>query len=308
MNDKEKETLEESVKRNLGQNIKTIDENDTFNFHCVQCGQCCMNRRDIILNPFDVYNGAKYLGITCKEFFSKYCYTTLGANSKIPMVLLETTDNGYCPLLKFDVKDGGKFKCTINPAKPGACSNHPIGVCFSINQETNDIENIQYIKTEQCPNSKSDEEHVVKDWVKPYTDHLDEINASHHVQHYITSFIDPKMFLYMCKYFTEPILQEKDESKITEEDKKLFTLFTALMHVVIDSTINIGYLSYDTDKPFVEQTEGVLKELKDIYKHCKHIYEKTKQSFEESPAEDIGVEYDKTFESFLKIVVGREED
>lgn len=298
--------IEEAATKALGQNVKVIDENDTFNFHCVQCGQCCMNRRDIILNPFDIYNGAKYLGITCKEFFEKNCYISLGGHSKIPMVLLDTTDNGFCPLLKFDVKDGGKFKCTINPAKPGACSNHPIGVCFSMDKDTNTVEDIQYIKTEQCPNSVSDEVHVVKDWVKPYTDNIKEINASHVIQQYITNFFNPRIFWFMCKYFTEPVFAEQNKDNIPESDMKMCEIFAMLAKVEVNSTIDLGYLSFDTSKPFLDQVDETLEALKQVYESCKRIYDKTKESFEESP-ENIGEEYDGTFEGFLEAIVGRTE-
>ena len=299
--------IEEAAKKALGQDVKAIGENDTFKFHCVQCGQCCMNRRDIILNPFDIYNGAKYLGITCKEFFEQNCYISLGGHSKIPMVLLDTKDNGFCPLLKFDVKDGGKFKCTINPAKPGACSNHPIGVCFSMNKDTNTVEKIQYIKTEQCENSVSDEVHVVKDWVKPYTDHIEEINASHVIQQYITNFFDPRMFWFMCKYFTDPILAKENKDDIPEEDIQLCKLFASLAKVEISSTIDLGYLSFDINKPFLDQVDEILDALKDVYESCYRLYTKTKESFEKDPV-DIDVDYGNTFEGFLEIIVGGKEN
>ena len=117
------------LKEAIGSNdLEFIGIDDSFGFECKQCGKCCMNREDIILNPFDVYNGAKHLGIDVFEFIKKYTYSTLGGQSKIPMLLLKTLSNGFCPLLKFDIKDGGKFKCIIHDAKPNACANHPIGV------------------------------------------------------------------------------------------------------------------------------------------------------------------------------------
>lgn len=303
---KENEELEKTVERTLGQKVKVMDENDTFGFHCVQCGQCCINRRDIILNPFDIYNGAKYLNISCQEFFEKYCYVDLGATSKIPMVLLDTANNGFCPLLKLDVKDGGKFKCTIHPAKPGACSNHPIGVCFGINKDNNTFTDITYIKTEQCPNSVSDEQHVIKDWVKPYTDHLSEIGVAHEIQHYLTTFYDPQMFMYMCKFFSEPILNDKENA--TDEEKHMLSVFADLMKVEIDATINIGYLLYKTDMPFEEQAREAMDKLKEVYDHLKDVYAHVKHLFEGSPDNlTIGdVKYD-TFEELLKGVIEKGE-
>ena len=33
----------------------TIGLDDSFRFHCNVCGQCCKNRDDILLNPYDLY-------------------------------------------------------------------------------------------------------------------------------------------------------------------------------------------------------------------------------------------------------------
>ena len=42
----------------------TIGIDDAFQFGCKQCGKCCINREDILLNPKDLYNIAKELGLT----------------------------------------------------------------------------------------------------------------------------------------------------------------------------------------------------------------------------------------------------
>lgn len=36
-----------------------IDE--PFQFNCIQCGKCCINREDILLTPRDLYNLGKEL-------------------------------------------------------------------------------------------------------------------------------------------------------------------------------------------------------------------------------------------------------
>ena len=86
------------------------------------------------------------------------------------MLLLKSDDEtGFCPFLKFDVKSGGKFKCNIHAAKPGACANHPIGV-VTARKTDSDVEEFTFIKVDQCENSKCDNDVLVKDWVKPYLD------------------------------------------------------------------------------------------------------------------------------------------
>ncbi len=36
-----------------------IGLNDTFTFHCTQCGKCCIHQEDILLSPKDLFNIAK---------------------------------------------------------------------------------------------------------------------------------------------------------------------------------------------------------------------------------------------------------
>ena len=38
----------------------TVGLDDTFKFHCDQCGKCCTHRDDIILSPMDVYRNSAY--------------------------------------------------------------------------------------------------------------------------------------------------------------------------------------------------------------------------------------------------------
>lgn len=36
-----------------------IGLNDTFTFHCTQCGKCCIHQEDILLSPKALFNIAK---------------------------------------------------------------------------------------------------------------------------------------------------------------------------------------------------------------------------------------------------------
>lgn len=247
--------------------LTPIGLDDSFGFKCQQCGRCCMNRDDIILNPFDVYNGAKYLGISCEDFMHKYTHVDLGHTSKMPMVLLKSGKNGFCPLLKFDVKDGGKFKCIIHAAKPGACSNHPIGIAYSKNLTTGE-DQTQYVKVQQCENSISDEMQLVRDWVKPYTDHQDEINAAHQIQHMVTSYFNPKEFWVMTQ-----ILRKIPNTK---EDSPIQDAGTELLKSYIITSIGLGYCEYDINKPFIPQVEENVKALDEFYTRTKELFEQIK--------------------------------
>lgn len=55
-----------------------ISPDEKFRFHCTQCGKCCINREDILLNPKDLYNIAATLSISQEEAVERYCETYMG--------------------------------------------------------------------------------------------------------------------------------------------------------------------------------------------------------------------------------------
>ena len=288
----DKNAMLEAIKKTTGDDsTQIIDINDTFKFKCQQCGQCCMNRHDIIVNPFDVYNGAKYLGITPEEFVITYLDADLGSKSKIPMLLLKSDDEtGFCPFLKLDVKSGGKFKCSIHAAKPGACANHPIGV-VTARKTDSDVEEFTFIKVDQCENSKCDNDVLVKDWVKPYLDNTEEIRLAHKIQTYITNFFLPSDFFQLSMF----VLHAADANigagagvKLDEVKEEL----RDVMKTVFVNTIGYGYTDYDISKPFAEQARKNLEVLKDFYGAMKELFELMKIS--------CGIKEDDSVQDFIE--------
>ena len=77
-----------------------IGVDESFQFHCNQCGKCCINREDILLNPKDLYNIAKHLGLTPEDVVEKYGETYLGGSSRLPIVRLKPRGSiKRCPVL-----------------------------------------------------------------------------------------------------------------------------------------------------------------------------------------------------------------
>jgi len=268
--DNEMQDMLEHVKEFVGAgDVQVIGLDDTFGFKCQQCGQCCMYREDIVLNPFDVYNGAQYLGITPSEFIQQYAHVELGAESKIPMVLLKSTDNGFCPLLKFDIKDGCKFKCMIHEAKPGACANHPIGVMRSRKKDEGmDKEVMTFIKVDQCPNSVSDEQQVVREWVKSYLDHEEEIAYAHQMQTMVTNYFDTKEFWAM--------IQKLLVFARGAESEEIMEKFLSLPKSYIGTVIALGYADFDINQPFIEQAKVNIEKLDEFFTKTKELYDHLK--------------------------------
>lgn len=300
MKDKTEEALNGIKKLTGDDNVQFIDENDTFTFECKQCGQCCMHRRDIILNPFDVYNGAKYLGITPSEFLNKYTYSSFGGYSKIPMVLLDTSENGFCPLLKFDIKDGGKFKCTINPAKPGACSNHPIGVGYEKNTTDNTTEYL-FIKVNQCDNSqKTDKQQTVKEWIKPYTDNLDSIQVAHEIQTLCSEYFNPREFYFLLNIFLDKSQNHEYPKDMKESFNEFDEMIKKTAHMYFDITVGCGYSNYEIDKDFVSQAHDNIKMMSEAYKSIGMLFTTLKDAFEKVTGT--------TLEDFINEMEGEQEN
>jgi len=104
---------------NLDQYRIGID--DVFAFKCRECGKCCRDRDDILLNSRDVYNIATALNLTHEQVIEKYCEVYIGQDSRIPVVrLLPVGANKTCPLLKNN-------RCMVHSLKPTVCALFPIG-------------------------------------------------------------------------------------------------------------------------------------------------------------------------------------
>lgn len=240
--------------RKLGQGdgAALIGENDEFEFECQQCGSCCMHRSDIILNPFDIYNAAKYLGISCRDFLEQYTTRTLGGQSHVPMVLLKSNEeDGFCPFLKFDYMDGGKFKCTINPAKPGACRSHPIGLmsqCDIGEDGTLNSAKVNFIKVAQCPQSHTGKMQKVSDWMQYYLDHQEETFKAHELTIVTDAIINWREFFFMTAVFSAA----SQKNGVLPHDEMFTQSFSMFANILIEFT----YAQYDTNKPFLEQCEA----------------------------------------------------
>lgn len=140
-----------------------IGPDDTFRFHCTQCGKCCIDREDILLNPKDLYNIAAELSISQEEAVKRYCETYMGGTSRLPIVRLRPRGSiKRCPLLK-------DRKCMVHKAKPTVCAMYPLGRCIALTPDTLDkIESVdlkpQYFLTEVDCGDKA-ETHTVRDWL-----------------------------------------------------------------------------------------------------------------------------------------------
>ncbi len=148
-----------------------LGPDDPFKFSCKQCGKCCINREDILLNAWDVYRLSKELQMKPLDMINEYGETYIGDSSHIPIVRLRP--RGSVKRCRF-LKDR---KCSVHKAKPTVCAMFPIGRCFKFeNSDGNkpDIANaeIQFIiNAHECG---TDETHTVREWFADFGIPLDD--------------------------------------------------------------------------------------------------------------------------------------
>lgn len=138
-----------------------IGVDEPFRFHCTMCGKCCYHREDILLNPKDVYNVSKELGLPPQEMIEQYCETYIGGDSRMPIVRLKPRGSVQrCPLLK-------NHKCSVHKAKPAVCAMFPIGRCLKMDEMgKKDITTDDILYIFQDPGcGDTAETHTVREWL-----------------------------------------------------------------------------------------------------------------------------------------------
>ena len=136
-----------------------------FRFHCDQCGRCCKNREDILLNPYDLHRASKTLGIPADKFISRYCIVYIGESSRLPCVLLKPVgEDKACPLLKDNL-------CTIHKGKPTVCALYPLGRATKMQRNedgsVSPADGFFYFMN-QVDCGLRDEEHSVSEWLSEF--------------------------------------------------------------------------------------------------------------------------------------------
>ena len=213
-----------------------IGPDEKFRFHCTQCGKCCINREDILLNPKDLYNIAATLSISQEEAVKQYCETYMGGTSRLPIVRLRPQGSiKRCPLLK-------NRKCMVHKAKPTVCAMYPLGRCLAISQDTmSRIETAelkpQFILNEvDCGDNA--EEHTVREWLE--------------------SFGIPVEDQYYIRWQRIAMLA----SKVIKSVEGSWTPHG--LNMLLTLIFNMLYLGYDMDKEFEPQFEERAEELRTI--------------------------------------------
>lgn len=238
----------------LFQNIDkmTVGLDDTFKFHCTQCGKCCIYREDIILSPRDIYKMSMELKMHPVAFFNEYCRSHIGDVSRIPIVRLNSVgSDARCPLLKNN-------KCSVHKVKPAVCALFPLGRYIAMDakkdvQARMEEASVKYLlQPLECGDES--ETHTVRQWLAGFDIALEDE--------------------FFIKWNTA-IQQIGDTLKKHEKTQDMITMME-----IWTMTRIILYLKYDTDQPFMpqfeENLEGLNELLKDVRK-LKAIVERARQ-------------------------------
>lgn len=218
----------------------TIGLDDTFKFHCDQCGKCCTHREDIILSPMDIFKMAKELKMTPVEFYHEYCVFNIGEHTRMPIVRLASEGKDtHCVLLK-------NHRCSVHKVKPAVCAMFPLGRYMSFEKDDYNAESIDNSKVKyllQPPECGDESEtHTVREWLSGFDIKLED-----------------EAFVQWQKAIS------RFSNKFKELEKKQDML--SMMEIWFVVRVSL-YLQYDTSKEFLPQfnynVENLLKLLDDI--------------------------------------------
>ena len=133
-----------------------LGSDDTFRFHCTECGKCCKQREDILLTPYDLNRIARYLNIEVGQVIQEYCVWYVGKSSRLPVVAMNMQGaEQKCPFLECR-------KCKIHAAKPTVCALFPLG-----RVGTSKDYSIRYIlQPVHC--GTDEDEQTVREWLAGY--------------------------------------------------------------------------------------------------------------------------------------------
>ena len=233
-------TREEMMLQNI--QLNTVGLDDTFKFHCDQCGKCCAYRDDIILSPMDIFRMAKELKISPVDFYHEYCVFNIGEHTRMPIVRLGSVGKDHhCVLLK-------NHKCSVHKVKPAVCGMFPLGRYMSFEKDEYDEADFAAGKVKyllQPPDCGDDsEEHTVREWLSGFDINLED-----------EAFVE----------WQKAISRFGNKIKELEKKQDMLTMMEVWFVVRV-----VLYLQYDTSEDFLPQfkfnAENLLQLLDDIPK------------------------------------------
>ena len=105
---------------------RTIAAGEDFAFVCAGCGNCCRERRDLVLSGYDLYRIARRLSLSPRIVAGAFCKSYVAPQSCLPTLRL-TPDpkTGNCRFLKaLPVPSTPRVRWLVRSTRWGSASTH----------------------------------------------------------------------------------------------------------------------------------------------------------------------------------------
>lgn len=205
--------------------VKKVGPDNTFQYHCFRCGECCHNvRESIMLTSWELYRLAKHLDRPIEVVIEYYTVPVFISKNTFPLFMLKTKPYG-------DVCVFYKNGCSIQDVKPIVCRLYPLNI------EPGKYDGLDYCIVSQKPHHYTGETHSVGDW--------------------IVANLSPDDRRFMIEWFNKAIELGRAMRKIgvapngEEKMKRMLTTIIWLM-----------YFCYETQEDFWPQYERNMAVLK----------------------------------------------
>ena len=217
------------------QNFKEreLKPNDTFQFECAMCGNCCRCRSEpIILTGPDVFRIARALNTSILDVMGKNTHGNIGGQSHVPVITLAERLDGSCRLLR-------RGKCMVHKDKPAVCALYPLGRYF----DAHDNSYHYFMNEHLCGNgTKAGRTWTLQEWLDEF--HIEESINMTAVWH--------KLLMGIVN-----VTHRIEEQKIHEE--------------FVVELLALLYLNYDISKPYIPQVEQNMGAAKQVFSKRFHI-------------------------------------
>ena len=224
----------------LQSQIQMLKMEDSFCFHCTQCGACCYHHYDILLSPYDLMRLVKVLHMSPEEIIHKYCSINIGSTSCLPILHLNPVGKEEaCPFIQNNL-------CIVHDFKPTVCALYPLARIAG-RKEDDDILRIAYYKLPvRC--GTNEEKFTLKEWLE--TNHLEE----------------------NCEWFVPwqqtVLLLFGDMMNLKKKFPRKY------VKIIQESVVHQLYLHYDLNKDFI----GQFKEKSEVLHQALHNLQTRTQS------------------------------
>ena len=210
----------ELFRHQCGDHFRLLDIDDSFNFTCIQCAQCCKNRSDyhrfdtIILTPYDIIRLSRQLKITTTEFLTRHTGLEPRPRTQSLEIFLKfkgDDKNNICP---FSVD----YQCTVYSDRPMSCRIYPLGRLILGDEAVIMIPK----KTEDCALGTG-KRLKVRDWLeKMYLFHYFRFDRPWHLFHRIKAEKFNKLTAAERDYFLRCLYDIDSIKKLKKDDGTAF--------------------------------------------------------------------------------------